>query len=134
MNVWRQARWPVSVFLFALLPRLIDLGRRPFWLDEALTFRRASLPSHALVQDFFLNHHMPSFFLLLKPLTALGAPQFWLRLPSAMFGALAVMLVYVIAGRIAGRRAGVIAALVLGFSPPRWPSARRRGPTCWRCA
>ena len=114
---WRGAIPPLLVFVAALLPRLIDLGRRPFWLDEVFTLNRASLPPAALVQDSFTNHHMPSFFLLLSPLTALGDPQLWLRLPSAVFGAAAVMLVYIIGARIAGRTAGLIAALILGLSP-----------------
>ncbi len=111
------ARWPAVVFILALIPRLIDLGTRPFWLDEVFTFQRASLAPAALVQDSFFNHHMPSFFLLLSPFAALGHPQFWLRAPSAFFGALSVMLVFLIARRIAGRFAGIIAALVLGLSP-----------------
>ncbi len=117
MFAWRNAGLPFLVFVLALLPRLIGLATRPFWLDEVFTLQRASLPPRALVQDAFLNHHMPSFFLLLSPLTALGAPQFWLRLPSAVFGALAVMLVFVITRRVAGRRAGGIAVLVIGLSP-----------------
>jgi 4-amino-4-deoxy-L-arabinose transferase-like glycosyltransferase len=112
-------RWgaPLLVFVAALVPRLIDLGRRPFWLDEVFTLQRASLPPAALVHDSLVNHHMPSFFLMLSPLTRLGDPQLWLRLPPAVFGALAVMLVYLIGSRVAGRMAGVLAALVLGLSP-----------------
>ncbi len=118
---WRgrvaAARWPAGIFALALIPRVIDLGTRPFWLDEVFSLQRASLALADLVQDSFLNHHMPTFFLILAPLASLGHPQFWLRLPSACFGALAVMLVFMITRRIAGRLAGVIAALVLGLSP-----------------
>ena len=114
---WRDRLPPILVFLAALLPRLIDLGRRPFWLDEVFTLNRASLPPAALVQDSFTNHHMPSFFLLLSPFVSLGDPQLWLRLPSAVFGAASVMLVYMIGARAAGRTAGAIAALILGLSP-----------------
>lgn len=110
-------QWPLAVFGLALLPRLIGLGARPFWLDEVFTLQRASLAPVALVQNSFLNHHMPSFFLMLSPLVGLGNPQFWLRFPSAVFGALSVMLVFMIAQRIAGRMAGVVAALVIGLSP-----------------
>ncbi|MBU6449640.1 MAG: glycosyltransferase family 39 protein, partial [Rhodospirillales bacterium] len=109
--------WPFGVFVLALLPRLLDLGSRPFWLDEVLTLQRASLKPAALMLDSFQNHHMPSFFLMLSPFTHLAHPQFWLRLPSAVFGAIAVMLVFMIATRIAGRLAGVLAALILGLSP-----------------
>ncbi len=112
-----RATWPAAVFFLALVPRMFELGSRPFWLDEVFTFQRANLAPAALVRDSFANHHMPSYFLLLSPFTGLGNPQFWLRLPSAAFGALAVMLVYLIATRVSGRRAGLIAALILGLSP-----------------
>ncbi len=117
MKQIRLAALPLIVFVLALLPRLIDLGARPFWLDEVFTLQRASLAPSALVQDSFLNHHMPSFFLMLSPLVGLGDPQFWLRLPSALFGALSVMMVFLIAARVAGRTAGAIAALIIGLSP-----------------
>jgi uncharacterized membrane protein len=111
------ATLPLLVFGAAMALRLIDLGRRPFWLDEVFTMQRVSLSPAALVHDSFLNHHMPSFFLLLSALVPLGEPQFWLRLPPAVFGALSVMLVYMIGKQINGRNAGLAAALVLGLSP-----------------
>jgi len=108
---------PLAVFAAALAVRLIGLGSRPFWLDEVFTLRRVSLAPAALVHDAFISHHMPSFFLLLSALVPLGNPQFWLRLPSAVFGALAVVLVFLIARRIAGRTAGLAGAMILGLSP-----------------
>lgn len=109
--------WPLAVLALALLPRLVGLGSRSFWLDEILTFNRASLGPSALALNSFQNHHMPGFFLLLAPLTHMAHPEYWLRLPSAIFGALSVMLVFMITSRIAGRLAGVVAALYLGLSP-----------------
>jgi 4-amino-4-deoxy-L-arabinose transferase-like glycosyltransferase len=109
--------WPGAVFLLALLPRLVGLGARPFWLDEVFTLQRVSLNTPDLVRDSFYNHHMPSFFLMLRPFLALGHPEFWLRVPSAVFGAVAVTLVFVIARRIGGVVAGALGALVLGLSP-----------------
>lgn len=109
--------WPLGVFLLALALRLAGLGARPFWLDEVFTLQRVSLTPAALVLDSFQNHHMPSFFLLLRPFLQFGHPEFWLRLPSAIFGAVAVMLVFLIARRIGGRLAAMVAALILGLSP-----------------
>lgn len=114
---WRFILWPLVVFMLALAPRLVNLGTRSFWLDEVLTLNRASLSPAALAVDSFQNHHMPWFFLLLTPFTHMAHPEFWLRLPSAVFGALSVVLVFMIASRIAGRLAGVLAALYLGLSP-----------------
>jgi mannosyltransferase len=113
----RRLEWPVLVFLLALLPRLAGLGARPFWLDEVFTLKRVSLSPAALVMDSFYNHHMPSFFLLLWPLAGLAHPEFWLRLPSAIFGAVAVVMVFLIARQIAGRLAACLAALIIGLSP-----------------
>jgi 4-amino-4-deoxy-L-arabinose transferase-like glycosyltransferase len=113
----KRLEWPLLVFLLALLPRLAMLGARPFWLDEAFTFERVSLKPGALVLDSFQNHHMPSFFLMLRPLAGLAHPEFWLRLPSAVFGAIAVMLVFLIAWQIAGKLAATLAALIIGLSP-----------------
>lgn len=113
----RHAIWPLVIFALALLPRLVDLGNRSFWLDEVLTLNRASMAPFALAMNSFQNHHMPWFFLLLTPLTHMAHPEYWLRLPSAIFGAAAVALVFVIASRIAGRLAGILAALYLGLSP-----------------
>jgi 4-amino-4-deoxy-L-arabinose transferase-like glycosyltransferase len=115
--LYHPATLPLGIFFAALALRLIDLGRRPFWLDEVFTMQRASLAPKALVHDSFINHHLPSFFLLLSAFVNLGNPQFWLRFPPAIFGALAVMLVYLIGKQIAGRSAGIVAALVLGLSP-----------------
>lgn len=112
-----RLEWPVLVFVLALLPRLAGLGARPFWLDEVFTLQRVSLKPAALVMDSFQNHHMPSFFLMLRPFAGLTHPEFWLRLPSAVFGAFAVVLVFLIAGRIAGRLAACLAALIIGLSP-----------------
>ncbi len=108
---------PVLIFSIALVLRLIDLGSRPFWLDEVFTLQRVSLKPAALVRDSLLNHHMPSFFLMLSALMPLGDPQFWLRVPSAAFGALSVTMVYLIGNRVAGRSAGAFAALILCLSP-----------------
>ena len=114
---WRRVPVPLLVFLLALLPRLHGLGSRPFWYDEVVSLQRAALPLPALLHDSFLRHHLPAYFLLIKPFTTAADPQFWLRLPSAVCGALSVMLAYRIAARAAGSGAGVAAALILGLAP-----------------
>jgi uncharacterized membrane protein len=118
-SVWSadRAALPLAVFGGALVIRLIGLSSRPFWLDEIFTLKRVRMAPAALVHDSLISHHLPSFFLMLWALVPLGNPQFWLRFPSAVFGAASVMLVFLIGQRIAGRTAGLVAALVLGLSP-----------------
>jgi 4-amino-4-deoxy-L-arabinose transferase-like glycosyltransferase len=114
---WTKAGIPFAVFVLALLFRLHDLGQRPFWYDEIITVERAALPWAALIRDSFREHHSPVYFLLVAPFDHSANPQFWVRLPSAIFGALAVMLAYLTASRVAGRGAGIAAALILGLAP-----------------
>ena len=113
----QRVRFPLTIFAAALAVRWFDLGSRPFWLDEVFTLKRVRMAPAALVHDSLISHHMPSFFLLLSALVPLGNPQFWLRVPSAVFGALAVMQVFLIGQRIAGRTAGLVGAMILGLSP-----------------
>jgi 4-amino-4-deoxy-L-arabinose transferase-like glycosyltransferase len=110
-------RLPLVVFFLALMPRLFNLGARPFWSDELLTAGRAALPVPALIHSSLLAHHTPVYFLLVAPFAHLPDPQFWLRVPSALLGALNVVLVYSIAAQAGGRTAGIAAALIMGLAP-----------------
>ncbi len=113
----KASRLPLAVFCLALLPRLADLGSRPFWYDEIITEQRSSLPLPGLIRDAFVYHQTPVYFLLVAPLAHLSDPQFWLRLPSAILGALCVVLVFSIAARAGGLTAGIAAALIIGLAP-----------------
>ncbi len=71
--------------------RLVALGARDFWSDEVHTFESVQLPWDALVGERLAHGHVPLYFLIVKAWTGLvGASQFALRLPSAVFGCLAL--------------------------------------------
>lgn len=107
----------LTIFLAALLLRLHGIGARPFWYDEILTVHRAALPWRAMLGDALREHHSPLYFLAVAPFDTGRDPQFWLRLPSAVLGAAAVLLAFLNARRVAGLGAGVAAALILGLTP-----------------
>src|SRR5262249_46211128 len=96
---------------------LYGLGAKPFWLDEVTSLKRATDSIHDLVLDALHNRHYPSYFLLLWAVARLGAGQFLLRLPSALFGAAAAALTAGSGGGGVGARPGAIAGLVLALSP-----------------
>ncbi|GAB2585239.1 hypothetical protein GCM10027066_28090 [Dyella jejuensis] len=101
-----------------LAVRLFRIDHQPFWLDEALTSQRIHLGFHGLIADSFTNRHMPTYFLLLQLASSLfGSGDAWLRIPSAMFGALSVGMVFIIARRIGGLGAGAVAGLLMALSP-----------------
>jgi mannosyltransferase len=112
-----RALLPSAIGALALLLRLHGLGDKPFWLDEVATLRRATATIPNLVGDALHNNHYPSYFLLMWLVAKIGTSQWLLRLPSALFGAAAAALASAIGRRVAGARAGVVAGLLMAFSP-----------------
>ena len=108
---------PAAIGAIALGLRLHGLGDKPLWLDEVASLRRATATVSGLIGDSLHGSHYPSYFLLLWLVGQIGTSQFLLRLPSAVFGAIAASLTCAIGTRVAGRRAGAIAGLLMAFSP-----------------
>jgi len=108
---------PAAIGLLALAFRLYGLGDKPFWLDEIATLRRATATVPDLVGDSLYNNHYPSYFLLLWLVAKIGTSQWLLRLPSAIFGALAASLTCAVGSKVAGPRSGLIAGLLMALSP-----------------
>ncbi len=109
--------FPAAIGVLALALRLYGLGDKPFWLDEIASLRRATGTVPDLVGDSLYNNHYPSYFLLLWLVAKIGTSQWLLRLPSAIFGALAASLTCAIGGKVADPRSGLIAGLLMAFSP-----------------
>ncbi|GLQ87596.1 glycosyltransferase family 39 protein [Dyella flagellata] len=110
--------WLLAIVMLGLAARLFRIDHQSLWLDEALTLQRIHLDLSGLVADSFTNRHMPTYFLLLRLLSFFfGAGDAWLRIPSALFGAMSAGMVYVTASRIGSRNAGIIAGLLMALSP-----------------
>ena len=106
-----------AVALAALLVRLHGLGDKPLWLDEVTSLRRATMPVADLVGDSLRRKHDPAYFLLLWLVAHWGTSQGLLRLPSAVFAALAAGLTAAIGARVAGLRSGLAAGLLMALAP-----------------
>jgi len=109
--------WVLFVLLIGLTARLLHIESQPFWLDEALTYQRIHLGIDGLIADSFSNRHMPSYFLMLQLFSQFDSANAWLRIPSALFGAMSASMVFVIARRIGGRSAAIVAGLLMAMSP-----------------
>lgn len=116
---WPRAdiAWMLVVLVIGLAVRLFRIDHQPLWLDEALTSQRVHLGLGDLVVDSFSNRHMPTYFMLLQLLTPFTSTDAWLRIPSALFGALSAIMVFVIARRLGGRSAALFAGLLMALSP-----------------
>lgn len=108
----------VVLTLLAFWLRWHGLADEPLWFDELLTWRRAAAPPAALVADAFAGAHYPLYFLVAAGARALlGDSVVALRAPSVLFGTLAVPLAFLVGRDLAGRTAGLAAAVLLALSP-----------------
>ncbi|GGA06122.1 glycosyltransferase family 39 protein [Dyella caseinilytica] len=124
LRIWSETwpsgdiAWMAAIVLLGLVVRLFRIDHQPFWLDEALTSQRVHLGVSGLVADSFTNRHMPTYFLLLQLVTQFAhSSDAWLRIPSALFGAMTAGVVFAMARRISGRTAGLAAGLLMALSP-----------------
>lgn len=117
-----QRRHVVALLLITLLGawlRLHGLAEWSFWVDEAHTWRDATLP----LARFFDSERgwYPGSYLLLRWLLDLGVLQQptegWLRLPFAFCGIVSVPLLALVGAQLVGTRAALLSALLLTLNP-----------------
>src|SRR2546423_6478133 len=110
----------VLVALVAVATSYDSRPGRSLWLDESHTAELyAQLPSGVDVMSTVAGriNQAPLFFLFTWLLGHIGEDEVILRLPSAVFGTLCVVAVFVLARRLFGVRVALFAALLLTFLP-----------------
>ena len=107
----------LAVTLVAALVRLVDLGWQSLWVDEFLWTQTASMKSIAAIVHR-PDGYPPTIALLFRILqhAGLGA-DWWLRLPSALAGALSVPALYAVGRRLAPPATALLAAGLLPINP-----------------
>jgi 4-amino-4-deoxy-L-arabinose transferase-like glycosyltransferase len=110
------------VFLITLLGaalRLYDLGGKTLWYDEGFSLWMARHPLPEIWRlSWLADFHPPLYYAVLRgSLLMLGDSEASLRLPSALLGILTIPLTYALGRVIGGRRLGLLAALLVAFSP-----------------
>jgi mannosyltransferase len=107
-----------GIVILGLFLRLFDLSRKPLWLDEASTNYLTTQPDVLAVISAATNdHHAPLHFITVWLIKSVGSSEFLLRLPSAIAGALTVLVIFFIAKELYSNEAGLIAAALLAVSP-----------------
>jgi 4-amino-4-deoxy-L-arabinose transferase-like glycosyltransferase len=99
--------------------RLADLGRESYWLDEAGRAAIAAQPLAAIPAAVgAIELSPPLYHLLLHGWTRLaGDGDFAGRLLSALLGAAAIPVTYLLAHALFGRRTALVAALLAAVAP-----------------
>ena len=104
----------------AFLLRTLSLDTQSLWRDEIDAIRFSSWTMTELLAGLFqVGHNGPLFFLLLRPWRHLtGNSEFALRYPSALMGAAAIPLGFILARQLGySRRVGLLLSLLLATSP-----------------
>lgn len=115
LNVPRWMSGPLIPAVVAGALGIVGIGDKSLWLDEAFSAAVARLPTLDLSVYLFHNElHASPYYLFLNAWTFLGTSETVLRVPSVIFGVVAVVATYFV-----GRRFGVgfIAALLLALAP-----------------
>lgn len=107
----------------------VHLGAPSFWYDEAVSaaFSRLPLPQFALAvqhQDAFYT----LYYLVLHPVSRVSESEAALRSLSALAGVGFTIAIAILAQRLAGARAAVVAAILAAFSPFALGAAREARP------
>lgn len=104
-------RWWLFIFLLALALRLVTLDRSLLWYDEAYTAIIVNRPFFEMLKAVAGDTHPPLWYLIDWVMAhSVGTSAFTLRLPAAIFSALAVLESYKLTARLAGE------------TPARWAS------------
>jgi mannosyltransferase len=108
---------------------LVALGRRSLVVDEASLLAAAQGSfSHVVERAISNDPARAGYLALLQPVASLGDSELWLRLPSVIAGVVAAVAAYRLGRRLAGRRAGAAASLVLATSVGVVSLSRTVGP------
>jgi len=108
-----------AVSLAGLALRVWWLARQSFWLDEGFSVALSAGPLWYIVQQSFTKEPNPPLYFLLLHLWRLpaGSSEFAIRFLSVAPSALAVPLLYILGRRLAGHRAGIVAAALGAVNP-----------------
>jgi len=124
-------RVPGSILLAAglgLVLRLLFLGNKSLWLDEAWSVMVALGDVGDLWSGVADKMNPPGYYLLLMPWVRVNQSEFWLRLPSVLFGVAAIPLIFSLARLLHSEAVGTSAAWLLSLSPIHvWYSQEARG-------
>ncbi len=112
----QQRQRLLVIILLALVLRLILLDAKSLWLDEAASWRKSLGPATVILNERS-DPHPPAYYLFLHTWTYTGNSEFLLRLPSAVFGALTVLVLYGVGRTLNATKAGLLAAFLLAIDP-----------------
>lgn len=106
-----------GIFLLGLFLRLYRIGIKSLWFDEALVLLESQRNLKMLFNVNTEGIHPPLYRLLMHFWMHMGESEAIVRIPSLIFSALSIILIYKIAKLIFNKRVGLYSAFFLSVSP-----------------
>lgn len=115
----RQAWWVVfGLTLVAAALRIATINTRSLWLDEAISVEQASRTLPHVLQTLASGVHPPLYHTLMHFwMLAFGTGEIAIRGYALVWGLIAIPCAYWAASVLYNRRAGLVATVLLTFSP-----------------
>ncbi|MFO7697036.1 MAG: glycosyltransferase family 39 protein, partial [Anaerolineae bacterium] len=118
----------LAVIIVGGFLRVYQLGAKSLWIDEAFSVWMGRQPVPEMLSWLVrIDQHPPLYYLLLRlwmyigdALEQMATPRSgasWVRALSALCSMLNIPALYALGRRPAGRKAGLLAALILALSP-----------------
>lgn len=107
------------ILLLSLFLRIYDLDGESIWLDEGYSVGFAHVNPFQIIKIHAVSAPGPPplyFIILHYWVTLFGDSEFSIRFPSALFGALATLLIYKVGNLIFGQDVGMLSAFLLALS------------------
>ena len=118
LNPTSAALTLVILSAIALLLRTLHLTSRSFTLDDGFSAFLARTSFADLTHWLWSSElNMALYYGLLRLWVHLGAGEFAIRMLSVVFGAATIPVVYLLGSRLFGRRAAIVAALLMTVHP-----------------
>jgi mannosyltransferase len=120
LNFFKDEYLIILIFLLAVIVRFYNLGGESIWYDEAVSVAVSKLGFIDQIKWIISNTNEanpPFYYMVLHTwIPVFGDSEYVSRIPSAFFGSLSVLAMYLFGKLIFNKRAGIIAALILALA------------------
>lgn len=114
-NIWIEWLPVLLIVGVGICLRLFKIGDHGFFIDEVYT--ALVVNGKADPELIAFDSIRPLYFELMKYWSMVRQDEAWMRFFSTIFGAANIALVYQLSKMVASRKAGIVAAILMAFSP-----------------
>ena len=107
----------ISILLVGLVLRLVNIGFRAIWYDDAFSILLARRNISEIIIGTAADTMPPGYYLLLHFWGLISQEIWFLRLLNVLFSLIAIMVIYAIVKHLHDTKAGLVAGFLVAISP-----------------